>query len=108
KISGICVKGGGSFSRKEIEDLTSEAGIYGAKGLAWMKVTEAGLESNIVKFFSEELQQELIQRFAAEAGDILLFVADEPEVVYAALGHLRLHIAKKLNLFDPKEDNFLW
>jgi aspartyl-tRNA synthetase len=108
KISGICVKGGASFSRKEIDDLTSEAGIYGAKGLAWMKVTENGLESNIVKFFAEGLQQKLIERFSAEAGDLLLFVADEIEVVYAALGHLRLHIAEKQELFDPNEDRFLW
>ncbi len=108
KVSGICVKGGASFSRKEIDDLTSEAAIYGAKGLAWMKCSEKGLESNIVKFFSEALQQKLIERYSVEPGDLLLFVADEPEVVYAALAHLRLHIAKRLELFDPKEDQFLW
>ncbi|MBI1390910.1 MAG: aspartate--tRNA ligase [bacterium] len=108
KISGICVKGGASFSRKEIDDLTKEASIYGAKGLAWMKHGESGLESNIVKFFSEGLQQKLIERFGSEQGDLLLFVADEPSVVYAALAHLRLHIAEQKQLFDPNEDKFLW
>ncbi|MBZ0255243.1 aspartate--tRNA ligase [bacterium] len=108
KISGICVKGGASFSRKEIDDLTKEAGVYGAKGLAWMKHGESGLESNIVKFFSEGLQAKLIERMESEPGDILLFIADEPSVVYAALAHLRLHIAAQKQLFDPNEDNFLW
>jgi aspartyl-tRNA synthetase len=108
KISGLCVKGGASFSRKDIDDLTAEAAIFGAKGLAWMKVSEKGLESNIVKFFSEGLQQKLIERYQAEAGDLLLFVADEPKIVYASLAHLRCHIAEKQNLFDPKENKFLW
>jgi len=108
KISGICVKGGASFSRKDIDNLTSEAAIYGAKGLAWMKVSDKGLESNIVKFFSEPLQQKLMERFDAEAGDLLLFVADQKEVVFAALAHLRLHIAGKQKLYDPKENKFIW
>ncbi|MBN2328753.1 MAG: aspartate--tRNA ligase [Candidatus Omnitrophica bacterium] len=108
KISGICVKGGAAFSRKEIDDLTSEAAIFGAKGLAWMKVTDKGLESNIVKFFAEGLQQKLLERFNAEAGDLLLFVADEKEIVYAALAHLRVHIAERQNLFDPNDNKFLW
>lgn len=108
KISGICVKGGAAFSRKDIDDLTAEAAIFGAKGLAWMKVTEKGLESSIVKFFSEGLQQKLRERYQAEAGDLLLFVADEPKIVYGALAHLRCHIAEKQNLYDPNENKFLW
>ncbi len=108
KISGICVKGGSAFSRKEIDDLTSEAAIYGAKGLSWMKCTEKGLESNIVKFFSEGQQNALIERFSAEPGDLLLFVADEKEIVYASLAHLRLLIGKRQKLYDPAEDKFLW
>ncbi len=108
KVSGICVKGGASFSRKEIDDMTAEAAIYGAKGLAWMKYSEKGLESNIVKFFSEDQQKALIEKFTAAPGDLLLFVADEPEVVYASLAHLRLQLGTKLNLFDPQEDRFLW
>lgn len=108
KISGICAPGGAAFSRKEIDDLTKEAAVYGAKGLAWMKHTENGLESNIVKFFDEGLQQRLIERLGSNPGDILLFVADQPDVVYASLAHLRLHIAEQKQLFDPNRDQFLW
>ncbi|MEW6235782.1 MAG: aspartate--tRNA ligase [Candidatus Omnitrophota bacterium] len=108
KISGLCVKGGAAFSRKEIDDLGAEAAIYGAKGMAWMKYGEKGLESNIVKFFSEGLQQKLIERFAAQPGDLLLFVADEPPVVFASLAHLRLHIGAQQKLYNPEENRFLW
>ncbi|RJP31138.1 MAG: aspartate--tRNA ligase [Candidatus Omnitrophota bacterium] len=107
-ISGLCVKGGAAFSRKEIDDLASEAAIYGAKGLAWMKYSEKGLESSIVKFFSEGQQNALIERFAAEPGDLLLFVADKKEIVYPSLSHLRLLIGARQKLFDPAADRFLW
>ncbi|MFB3787034.1 MAG: aspartate--tRNA ligase [bacterium] len=108
KISGLCVPGGAAFSRKEIDDLGAEAAIFGAKGLAWMKVGENGLESSIVKFFSPALQNRLLERFEARPGDLLLFVADESKVVYASLGSLRLKIAARLNLYDPNENKFLW
>ena len=108
KIAGICVKSGSNFSRKDIDDLTAQAAIYGSKGLAWMKYSENGLESNIVKFFSEDLQKQLIQRFEATPGDLLLFVADEPKIVYASLAHLRLHIGERQGLIDQKKANFLW
>ncbi|MGC9326437.1 MAG: aspartate--tRNA ligase, partial [Candidatus Hinthialibacter sp.] len=108
KISGLCVKGGASFSRKEIDDLASEAAIFGAKGMAWMKATDKGLESSIAKFFAEGLQQKLLERFNAQTGDLLLFVADEKEIVYASLAHLRVHIAERQRLFDPSENKFLW
>lgn len=108
KISGLCVKGGASFSRKDIDDLGAEAGIFGAKGLAWMKVSEKGLESSIVKFFAEGLQRKLIERFQAKPGDLLLFVADEPKIVYASLAYLRCQIAERQKLYDPNENKFLW
>ncbi|MDX9755129.1 MAG: aspartate--tRNA ligase [bacterium] len=108
KIAGICVKGGATFSRKDIDDFTAKAAIYGAKGLAWMKVSDQGLESNIVKFFSDDLQKQMIARFEAEPGDLLLFVADEPSVVYASLGNLRLHIGNRQGLIDSNTNHFLW
>ena len=108
KIAGFCVKGGAGFSRKEIDDLGKEAAVYGAKGLAWMKHAAGGLESSIVKFFSPELQQELIAALGSEPGDLLLFVADKPKVMYASLSHLRLLLGERLNLYDPAEDRFLW
>ena len=109
KIRGLNAKGGAKLSRKDIEDeLTSYVSTYGAKGLAWMKVSDKGLESNIVKFFSEEQQEEMKKRFAAEEGDLLLFVADKPSVVNDSLANLRLKIGEKLGLIDESKLNFLW
>ncbi len=82
--------------------------IYGAKGLAWLKVTENGLESSISKFFTAEQLEALCQRMQAQPGDLLLFVADKPSVVADALGHLRCEIAKREGLIDDKEFNFCW
>ncbi len=107
-IKGICVKGGADISRKGIEEYTSFVGRFGIKGLAWMKVTEEGLSSNIVKFFSEELQKELLERFKAEAGDILFFVADAEARTNQGLDHLRRKLAKDRNLIDPNQYEFLW
>ena len=109
KIRGLNAKGGAVLSRKDIEEeLTAHVATWGAKGLAWMKVGEQGLESNIVKFFSPEQQQELITRFKAEKGDLLLFVADKPVVVNAALASLRLKLGERLGLIDHDRLDFLW
>jgi aspartyl-tRNA synthetase len=107
-VRGVNLKGCGSFSRKEIDDLGKEAAIYGAKGLAWMKVTDKGLESSIVKFFPEEVQNRLREMMGAEEGDLLVFVADQLSVVNASLAHLRLLIGRRLKLYDPGELRFLW
>ncbi|HPH02134.1 MAG TPA: aspartate--tRNA ligase [Spirochaetota bacterium] len=108
-IKGFNAKGGAKFSRKDIEEeFTGYAGVFGAKGLAWMKVSEAGLESNIVKFFSEEQQAELKKRMQAEPGDLLLFVADKPKVTNDALANLRIKLGHKLGLIDPEAMNLLW
>jgi aspartyl-tRNA synthetase len=108
QIRGINLKTCGQFSRKEIDDLTKYVGIYGAGGLAWMKVTADGLESNIVKFFPEGLQQVIREKFAAEEGDLLVWVADKPRVVAEALGHLRLHVADRLGLRHKDRWEFVW
>lgn len=107
-VRAICVPGGGAFSRSEIDGLTAFVGQYGARGLAWMKVTEKGLESNIVKFFSTEEQAALQARTGARPGDLLLFLADTPKVVAEGLGALRLKIARQLNLIDATKLNLLW
>jgi len=108
-IKGFNAKGGARFSRKDIEEeFTNYAAVFGAKGLAWMKVSEAGLESNIVKFFSPEQQAELTKRCNAEAGDLLLFVADKPKIVNDALANLRVKLGHKLDLVDPDAMNLLW
>ena len=107
-VKCINAKGCANFSRTVIEELTSFVAIYGSKGLAWMKVTEKGLESSIVKFFDNKIQKELMKATNAEKDDLLFFVADNPKVVNDALGHLRIEIAKRLNLINDKHFSFVW
>ncbi len=105
----INAKGCASFSRTVIEELTSFVAIYGAKGLAWMKVTEKGLESSIVKFFDEKIQKELLKTTNAKKDDLLFFVADtNHKIVNDALGYLRIEIAKRLQIIDNNHFNFAW
>lgn len=107
-VKGINAKGCATLSRKEIDDLTQYVAIYGAKGLAYMIITEEGVKSPIAKFFTDEEMQALLSKFGAEPGDLIMFVADSPQVVADSLGHLRIHLAEKLNLIDPDLMNFLW
>jgi len=107
-VKGMNVKGAGSMSRKEIDDLTEFAKIYGAKGLAYVKMTPEGWQSPIAKFFTPEEIATMDQAFGAQDGDLLLFVADKPKVVNDSLGRLRNHLAAKLGLADPSEFRFVW
>ncbi|SNR67104.1 aspartate--tRNA ligase [Desulfurobacterium atlanticum] len=107
-VKGINFKGGASLSRKEIDELTKFVGIYGAKGLAWIKVNPDGLQSPIVKFFSEGEINKILERFEAETGDILFFVADKKDVVNHALSNLRLKLGKMAGLIDENKVNLLW
>lgn len=108
QVKGINAKGCGKFSRKDIDDLTKYVGIYGAKGLAYIIMTEDGIKSPIAKFFTEEQLNKIVSKMQGKSGDLLLFVADEPSVVAASLGHLRLELGKRLNLINEEELNFLW
>jgi aspartyl-tRNA synthetase len=107
-VRGLCVVGGGTLSRSAIDDLTKFVGEYGARGLAWMKVTDSGPESNIVKFFAREELDAIVGALAAKSGDLLLFLADTEKVVAQGLGALRLKLGKDLNLIDKNKFNFLW
>ncbi len=107
-VRGICVKNGAAFSRKRIDALEATAKTYGAKGLAWAKIQEDGIQSPILKFVGDELMKKLQDALSAEAGDLLLFVADRDSVVFAALGALRLQIAREENLIDPNDLKLLW
>jgi len=108
KIFCLNAKGAAKFSRTEIEVLIKLAQTYKLPGLAWMKVSGKNvLESNIVKFFQSNIQAQLIEAVKAEEGDLLLFAADEFEKAAIALGHVRLHIGKKLGLIKD-EWNFCW
>lgn len=113
-IKGINATGLAKSSRSEIDALVQQATTRGAKGLAWLKVTEtgascpAGIESPIAKFFTPEILTQIRQRFSAVPGDLLLFVADSEKVVYAVLGALRLLLADKLSLIDKNKFKPLW
>lgn len=109
KVSAINVSGfADKFSRKDIDKLTDFVKIYGAKGLAWLKVTDEGLTGPIAKFFEADEQQAIQTALEAKDNDLLLFVADKTSVVYDSLGALRQKIAKDLGLIDESVFNFLW
>ncbi|WP_201713717.1 aspartate--tRNA ligase [Rossellomorea arthrocnemi] len=109
QVKLINVKGGASqYSRKDIDGLTEYVSRYGAKGLAWLKVEEEGLKGPISKFVTEEDASGISTSANAEAGDLLLFVADKKSVVADALGALRLKLGKDLKLIDESKFNFLW
>ena len=108
-ILGLNAKGCAEYSRKELDDLTDLAKVYGAQGLAWIKVVSDGLQSPIAKFFAETEIQQLIDTLDAHPGDLLLMVTDaRPKVAYTALGQLRVHLGDKLGLLDPGKWCPLW
>lgn len=109
QVKAINVTGAAEkYSRKDIDALTDFVAVYGAKGLAWLKVDAEGLKGPIAKFFSEEDAKALTSTLEASAGDLLLFVADKKKVVADALGALRQKLARDLDLIDPSLFNFLW
>lgn len=107
-IKGFNAKNCGDFSRKEIDELTAYVNELGAKGLAFMYVTEEGIRSPIAKFFTEEEIANVFGRMGAEAGDLLLFVADKKENAENILGYLRLEVARRKGLTEGKQDCFHW
>ncbi|MEL0087328.1 MAG: aspartate--tRNA ligase [Halieaceae bacterium] len=106
RVAALKVVGGGSLSRKEIDDYTKYVSIYGAKGLAWIKVNKLadgidGLQSPILKFMPEAVVNQLMERLDATDGDIIFFGADKRSIVNEALGALRLRVAEDLGLVQP-------
>ncbi|QAS54090.1 aspartate--tRNA ligase [Halobacillus litoralis] len=109
QVSAINVQGkSDDFSRKDIDKMTEDVKVYGAKGLAWLKVKDGEFNGPIAKFFSEEETAALKGKLSAEEGDLLLFVADKTSVVQDSLGALRLKLGRRLNLIDESQFNFLW
>jgi aspartyl-tRNA synthetase len=108
RVKGFAAPGMAGLSRKEVDDLTNEAKIFGAKGLAWIKVTDAGFESPIAKFFKDGQVKEIAVRLDAKPGDLMMFIADSPKIVAETLGYLRLLLARRLKLIDENKLNFLW
>ena len=107
-VKAICVPGGASFSRKELDDLTTFVKIYKAKGMAYVKMSEGGWQSPITKFFSVEEMKKINQKTNAQTGDLILFGADTKKIVFDALGNLRKEIARKNNLLEKKDFRFIW
>lgn len=109
EIKAIVAKGAAEqYTRKDMDALTEFVNIYGAKGLAWVKVVEDGLTGPIGRFFEAENVETLLTLTGAEAGDLVMFVADKPNVVAQSLGALRVKLAKELGLIDETKLNFLW
>ncbi len=108
-VRGINVKGGASFTRKEIDSLTEFVKTYKAKGLAWLKLSENGeSSSSYAKFLSEEENRAIENALDAKAGDLILIVADKNKVVFDALGALRCECAKRLGILHADDFKFLW
>lgn len=109
EIKAIVAKGAAEqYTRKDMDALTEFVNIYGAKGLAWVKVVGDGLTGPIGRFFEAENVETLLTLTGAEAGDLVMFVADKPNVVAQSLGALRVKLAKELGLIDETKLNFLW
>ncbi len=109
KVCGINASGLGDYSRKEIDKLVEYVAQFGARGLAYLALTAAGEQrSSFAKFLSDEDIQAILTRFEAQPGDLLLFVADKPGIVFEALGRLRVMLADRLNLRDPDLLAFCW
>ena len=107
-VKGIALPGLAGSSRKELDDLTEFAKGYGAKGLAWVKITGNGFEAPITKFFTQDQLKEVAERLGAVSGDLMVFVADKPKVVNDTLAQIRLRMANQLNLINKDEYRFLW
>ncbi|MDD6338974.1 MAG: aspartate--tRNA ligase [Butyrivibrio sp.] len=108
-VRGINAKGQGAMPRKKIDALVEFAKGYGAKGLAYIAISETGeLKSSFTKFMTEDEIKSILDRMDAENGDLLLFAADQTKLVWSVLGALRLEIADELGLRNPAEYKFVW
>ena len=108
-VRGLCLEGGASMGRKDIDRLGEFVKTFKAKGLAWIQLKEEGVKSPIAKFFQEEGLNKIIETMGAKTGDLILIVADKNSVVLKALGELRLELSRKFDLVkDKSEFNFTW
>jgi aspartyl-tRNA synthetase len=107
-VCGLCLRGGAKYSRKQVDDLTREMTREGAKGLAAIKVGNAGWELPLGKFFSKEMVEKANKAFGAKEGDLLLLFADEKERALTLAGILRLKLADLENLIAQDEFNLCW
>ena len=107
-VKGMRIPKGAELSRKDLDDMTPYVATFGAKGIAWTKLTEEGWQSPIAKFLSDAEQKDIERSAGAEIGDVVLFSADQAKVVHDALGNLRLHLGEKLGLIPQSEYALVW
>jgi aspartyl-tRNA synthetase len=107
-VKGIRIPKGGELSRKDLDDMTPFVATFGAKGIAWIKITGEGWQSPIAKFLSNTEQKEIERIAEAQIGDVVLFSADTPKIVHDALGNLRLFLGEKLGLIPENEYALVW
>ena len=108
-VKAILVKGGASsFSRKVLDELSGLAVGTGAKGLAWIKVTEDGWQSSLAKFFNKQDKSNVDQKLGSEPGDLALIVAHKRKIVNEVLGILRLDVAQRMDMMDDDKYAFVW
>ncbi len=110
QVKAIAVPGGAAkYSRKDIDGYTQYVERFGAKGLAWMKVTDEGFNGPIAKFFKDEaINKQILETTGAKIGDLILFAADNQRIVADTLGYLRVAIAKEQGMIDESQFAFLW
>ena len=107
-VKGIRIPKGGDMSRKDLDDMTPFAATFGAKGIAWTKITAEGWQSPIAKFLSGAEQKAIEQVAVAQVGDVIVFSADSAKIVCDALGNLRLHLGEKLELIPEDKYALVW
>jgi aspartyl-tRNA synthetase len=108
-VRGIKASGVGDYSRKQLDELTDFAKKYGAKGLAYLAISSEGEQrSSFAKFIKPEILASILESLQAKTGDLLLFVADKPAIVYEVLGRLRVLLAERLGIIDKDVLAFCW
>lgn len=107
-VVGINVPGCGNYTRSQLDELSPLAVTYGAKGLAYLALTEEGIKSPVAKFFTEAEFNQIIDRFGAKTGDLILLIADKPDVARTAMGQIRLEFGRRLQLIPEDQYQFLW
>ncbi len=107
-IRGICAPGAASFSRKQLDDLVAFAISVGAKGLAWIKITDEGWQGPLAKFLTDEEKAAVAKTLAAKIGDVIFFGADTVEVVASVLGQIRSRVAQELGLVQEGQFRLVW
>lgn len=107
-VVGLTVPGCANYTRSQLDELSNLAVTFGAKGLAYVALTNEGVKSPIAKFLSESELQQLIEKAQAKTGDLILLIADKAAVAQTAMGQIRLEFGKRLKLIPENQFNFLW